>query len=51
MVNIDPSSSNSDPRVLSAVAMERDARLGVYGTVVEPGKIAVGDPVFREISI
>ena len=51
MVNIDPSSSNSDPRVLRAVASERDARFGVYGTVVEPGKIAVGDSVFREISL
>ena len=51
MVNIDPSSSDSDPRVLRAVARERDARFGVYGTVVEPGKIAVGDSVFHEISI
>jgi uncharacterized protein YcbX len=51
MVNIDPSSSNSDPRVLSAVARERDARFGVYGAVVEPGKLAVGDSVFREMSI
>jgi uncharacterized protein len=51
MINIDPSSSNSDPRVLRTVASERDARFGVYGTVVEPGDIAVGDPVFLEISI
>jgi uncharacterized protein len=51
MVNIDPSSANSDPRVLRAVAKERDTRFGVYGTVVEPGKIPVGDWVFREISI
>jgi hypothetical protein len=47
-VNIDPSTSNADPRVLRAIAKERDARLGVYGTVVEPGKIAIGDSVFRE---
>jgi uncharacterized protein YcbX len=51
MINIDPSSSNSDPRVLRAVATERDSRFGVYGTVVETGKIAVGDSVFRESSI
>lgn len=51
MINIDPSSLNSDPRVLRTVARERDARFGVYGTAVEPGKIAVGDAVFRESSI
>jgi len=34
--------------VLSAIARERDARFGVYGTVVEPGKIKAGDSVFRE---
>ncbi len=51
MINIDPSSLNSDPRVLRTVARERDARFGVYGAAVEPGKIAVGDAVFRESSI
>ena len=51
MVNIDPCSLISDPRVLRAIARERDARFGVYGTAVEPGKIAVGDSVFSEISI
>jgi uncharacterized protein YcbX len=49
MVNIDPASSDRDPRVLRAIAQERDARFGVYGTVVEPGTIAVGDRVFREV--
>ena len=51
MVNIDPSSSSSDPRVLRAIAKERDSRFGVYGTVVDPGKVAVGDSVFREIPV
>jgi hypothetical protein len=50
MVNIDPSSTSSDPRVLRAIAKERDARFGVYGSVVETGEIAVGDLVVREIS-
>ena len=48
MVNIDPASSTSDPRVLRAIAKERDARFGVYGTVVEPGIVSLGDSVFRE---
>ena len=51
MVNIDPSSATGDPRVLRAIAKERDSRFGVYGTVVDPGKVAVGDPVFREIPV
>ena len=50
MVNIDPSSLSSDSRVLRAIVSERDARMGVYGAVVEPGKIAVGDSVFRELA-
>ena len=48
MVNIDPSALSTDARVLRAIARERDSRFGVYGTVVEPGKVAVGDSVFRE---
>jgi MOSC domain-containing protein YiiM len=30
------------------VARQRDGRLGVYGTIVQPGRIAVGDPVELE---
>jgi hypothetical protein len=48
MVNVDPELLTSDSRVLRAIATERDARFGVYGTVVEPGEIAVGDSVFAE---
>lgn len=34
-----------NPEILRAIARERDARLGVYGSTVEPGRVAVGDPV------
>jgi uncharacterized protein len=37
-----------NPAVLRAIARERDARLGVYGTTVAPGRVAVGDPVELE---
>ena len=43
MVNIDPSSTESNPAVLKAIARERNSYLGVYGSTVEPGRIAVGD--------
>jgi uncharacterized protein YcbX len=51
MVNIDPAALTSDTRVLRTIARERDARFGVYGAVVQPCNIAVGDPAFREVSI
>ena len=34
----------ADPRVLRALAQERDACFGVYAQVVQPGHVRVGDP-------
>jgi uncharacterized protein YcbX len=48
MVTIDPVTLRRDPAVLRAIARERDNRLGVYGSAVEPGRVAVGDPVELE---
>ena len=48
MVTIDPVTLRRDPAVLRAIARERDARLGVYGSTVEPGRVVVGDPVELE---
>jgi len=48
MVTIDPVTLRRNPAVLRAIARERDNRLGVYGSVVEPGRVAVGDPVELE---
>ena len=48
MVSIDPVTLHRNPAVLRAIARERDARLGVYGSTVEPGRVAVGDPVELE---
>ncbi len=48
MVNVDPDTTRSDPAVLRAIAREREACLGVYGSTVEPGRVAVGDPVVVE---
>jgi hypothetical protein len=45
MVNIDPETDDRDPEVLRTIARERDACLGVYGSTVRPGRVAVGDPV------
>ncbi len=48
IVNVDPASGEREPAVLRAIARERQARVGVYGTTVKPGRVAVGDPVLLE---
>ena len=48
MVNVDPASLEGDPRVLRTIAQQRDARLGVYGAVVAPGAVSLGDEVALE---
>lgn len=48
MVNVDPVDGVVNPAVLRAIAQQREARFGVYGTTVEPGEIALGDGVVVE---
>jgi uncharacterized protein len=48
MVTVDPVTLRRNPAILRAIARERDAQLGVYGSTVEPGLVAVGDPVELE---
>jgi MOSC domain-containing protein len=47
IVNMDPASGDRDHAVLRRIAQERENCAGVYGTVVTPGRVAVGDPVLR----
>jgi uncharacterized protein YcbX len=44
VITIDPVTTERNPAILRAVAQDREGQLGVYGTTVEPGRIAVGDP-------
>ena len=48
VVTIDPVTLRRNAAVLRAIARDRDAQLGVYGQVVEPGRVAVGDPAELE---
>jgi hypothetical protein len=48
VVTVDPVTLLRDPAILRAVARERDTRLGVYGSTVEPGLVTVGDLVELE---
>ena len=48
VVTIDPVTLDRNRAILRAIARDRDARLGVYGSTVEPGRVAVGDQVELE---
>ena len=45
IVNFDPATNERNAAVLRAITRDRQACLGVYGSTVEPGRIAVGDTV------
>jgi uncharacterized protein YcbX len=45
VVNVDPVTGRRDPAVLRALAAHRETCLGVYGSTVRPGQVAVGDAV------
>lgn len=45
IVNIDPTTNERNAAVLQAITRARQACLGVYGSIVEPGRVAVGDAV------
>ena len=45
VVTIDPLTLTRDRAILRAIARDRDAQFGVYGSTVEPGPVAIGDPV------
>lgn len=48
VVTIDPATGERNPDIMRTVAQDRQGCLGVYGSTVEPGLIAVGDLVVRE---
>ena len=48
VITIDPETTARNPAILRAVTEHREGCLGVYGTTVEPGRVAMGDPVFIE---
>jgi uncharacterized protein len=50
VVNVDPATGERDPEILRTIGRERQSCLGVYGSVVIPGAIAVGDRVTLERS-
>lgn len=51
VVTIDPVTTERNPTILRAIARDRQGCLGVYGSTVEPGRIAVGDPVIIDTPV
>ena len=45
VVNFDPTTAERNPAILRAIVRERQTCLGIYGSTVTPGIVAVGDPV------
>lgn len=50
VITIDPTTGERNPSVLRAVAAEREGCFGVYASVVEPGRVVVGDAVVLDES-
>jgi uncharacterized protein YcbX len=48
VINVDPATTEQNTAVLRAVARQREACLGVYGSTVQPGRVSIGDPVLIE---
>ena len=48
VVNVDPLTARSAPATLRTIVKEREGCLGVYGSTVRPGHVAIGDLVYRE---
>jgi hypothetical protein len=48
VITVDPATTERNPDILRTVVKERQGCLGVYGTTVEPGTVALDDEVFVE---
>ncbi len=51
IITVDPETTERDPAILRAVVAERQGCLGVYGSTVEPGRIAMNDAVILEAPV
>ena len=50
VITIDPMTTERNAAILRAVAQDRRGCLGIYGSTVEPGRVALNDCVFFESS-
>jgi uncharacterized protein YcbX len=50
VITIDPLTSKRNPAILRTVAQNRQGCIGVYGSTVQPGRVALNDSVLVESS-
>jgi uncharacterized protein YcbX len=50
VITVDPVTAERNPEILRTVARDRQGCIGIYGTTVEPGRIAANDFVFADDS-
>lgn len=50
VITIDPQTTERNPAILRTVTRDRGGCLGVYGSTVQPGRVALNDLVFVESS-
>jgi uncharacterized protein len=48
VITIDPVTTQRNPAILRTVAQDRQGCVGIYGTTVEPGGVALSDPALIE---
>jgi hypothetical protein len=48
IITLDPESGESNPSIQRCVVQNHDNCAGVYGTVITPGEVRAGDPVWLE---
>ena len=48
IITLDPESGEPSPGILRCVAQQHEQCAGVYGTVITPGEVRIGDPVWLE---
>lgn len=46
VITIDPLTTQRNPEILRAVARDRAGCVGIYGSMVKPGRLALHDPVY-----
>ena len=48
MITLDPATGESSPEILKCVVQKHGKSAGIYATVLTPGEVRAGDPIFLE---
>lgn len=48
MITLEPATGESSPEILKCVVQKHGQKAGIYATVLTPGEVHAGDPIFME---